>query len=135
MTDFSKYIGLKFKHQGRGFDGVDCYGLLALMLKEEKGIEMPEFEYTLYWHGEGYNHIADNVYKFKNWGPVKEASRPFDVILFYSSAFSRDVVNHMGIFIGDDKFVHVSVLYNSRIDRLNAYWSNRIYAVLRCPFV
>ena len=93
---------------------------------------MPEFEYIVDWYKQGYNHIGENIPKFKDWIRLNEASRPLDVILFYSSP-TKKVVSHLGIYIGDDKFVHISTLYNSRVDRLNDHWMNRIYAILRCP--
>jgi cell wall-associated NlpC family hydrolase len=133
MIDFSKYINIPFKHKGRNFDGVDCYGLLVLILKEEKKISLPEYEYAFNWYKEGCNYIQDNIPKFSDWQQIKEPTKPTDVILFYSSP-SRKIVSHMGIYIGDDKFIHVGSTYKSRIDRLNDHWKNRIYAVLRCNF-
>jgi len=132
MIDFSKYINLKFKHKGRTFNGVDCYGLFALILKEEKDIDMPEYEYTFNWDNEGCNLIQDKLRYFTHWERLKEPSKPLDLILFYASPSSKKAT-HIGIYIGDDKFLHVSTLYNSRIDRLNNHWKNMIYAVLRCP--
>lgn len=133
MPNFEKYIGLSFKHKGRDFNGVDCYGLLALLLKEEKDIEMPEYEYTFNWCEEGCNHIKEKMHYFTHWKILKEPSKPLDVILFYDSPESK-VVSHMGIYIGDNRFIHVSSLYSSRSDKLEGHWLKRVYKVLRCDF-
>lgn len=133
MSKFENYIGLQFKHKGRDFNGVDCYGLLSLMLKEEKNIDIPDYEYTLNWSSEGCDHIKEKMGYFTNWKRIKEPSKPFDVLLFYASSNSK-IVNHMGIFIGDNKFIHINSLYRSRIDKLEGYWENKLYAVLRCNF-
>ena len=133
MINFDKYIGLSFKHKGRDFDGVDCYGLFALMLKEEKNINMPGYEYTLNWSDEGCNHIQEKMYYFNNWDAVGEPLKPFDVILFYATPNNK-IVNHMGIYIGDNKFIHASSLYKSKIDKLEGAWKHRIYKILRFNF-
>lgn len=36
-----EYVGLPFKFKGRDRDGVDCYGLLRLVLMEKKGLALP----------------------------------------------------------------------------------------------
>jgi len=38
-----EYVGLPFKSSGRDRDGIDCYGLLALVMLEQFGIEVPIF--------------------------------------------------------------------------------------------
>jgi cell wall-associated NlpC family hydrolase len=133
MIDFSKYIGLSFKHKGRSFDGVDCYGLFALILKEEKGIQLPEYEYSFDWDKEGCRHIQEKVSNFPSWERLEEPSNPLDLILFYSSP-SRKISNHMGIYIGNDRFIHSSILYKSKVDILNDFWRSKIYIVLRVDF-
>ncbi len=41
-----KYIGIPFVKRGRGFDGVDCYGLHWLIEKTEAGNELPILDYA-----------------------------------------------------------------------------------------
>lgn len=41
--DFNRYVGLPFKDGGRGFDGVDCYGLVCIFYANELGIELRSF--------------------------------------------------------------------------------------------
>lgn len=37
---FDRYVGLPWLEGGCGFDGVDCWGLLSLFYREERGIEL-----------------------------------------------------------------------------------------------
>lgn len=41
---FEKYLSIPYRAGGRDWSGCDCYGLVRLILKEEKGIELPLFE-------------------------------------------------------------------------------------------
>ncbi len=43
------YIGIPFADCGRGRLGIDCWGLLRLVLRERFGIEIPSYD-NLYFH-------------------------------------------------------------------------------------
>lgn len=131
LSNFDKYINLKFKYKGRDFNGVDCYGLIYLILKNEKGIELLEYEYSKKWYLEGKNYILDIKNDLKNWKKTElDKIKPFDVILFYATP-RKLVVNHMGLSIGEEKFIHVSEDHNSRVEKLNDFWVSKIYAIMR----
>ena len=38
----NKYVGLPWAWKGRTSEGVDCYGLLRLVYRDERGIALPE---------------------------------------------------------------------------------------------
>lgn len=131
LSLFSKYINLRFKYKGRDFSGVDCFGLVYLILKNEKQIELSEYDYSRKWYLEGKNYIVDIKNDLQTWSSIDiEQIRPFDVILFYASP-KRIIVNHMGLYIGEEKFIHISEDHNSRVERINDHWISRIYAIMR----
>ena len=43
MHWMTPYIGLPYLTGGRNKKGLDCWGLMRLIYKEEKGIELPEY--------------------------------------------------------------------------------------------
>ena len=47
-----KYMKLEFKPHGRDWDGVDCYGLLRLIYREQLDIELPSYD-------ESYERTSD----------------------------------------------------------------------------
>ena len=133
--NFDKYINLPYKHSGRDFNGVDCYGLIWLIYKEERNIILPDHLYEYDWVEKGCNHIIEQTY-IVSLNPTfkwidKDQCNIYDGLFFYAST-KRIVVNHIGLYIGEGhKFVHISARYNSRVDRLDNLWENRLYGVMR----
>jgi cell wall-associated NlpC family hydrolase len=130
MTDFSKYIGIPFKHMGRDFCGVDCFGLCKLILTNEANIDFGDYleklEYSFDWY-KSENHIINNIPKY--WYYVNAPFKKYDVLLFYTRSYS--IANHMGLYIEDGKFIHIDINNTSRIDRLEGFWDKKLYKVLR----
>lgn len=123
-----KYIDLPYKNLGRDFDGVDCYGLLWLIYKEERNIVLPDFTELMYdqkWYRK-HNHIVDNI--SDEWSKVKEPFKRYDAIIFYGR---YEVADHIGVYIGDNKFIHITENSTSMISRLDDYWCKKIYGVIR----
>ena len=135
MSKFDKYINIPYKHAGRDFAGVDCYGLIWLMFKTERDIILKDYIYEYEWVTNGCNHISEETNKLSaepqiNWINNNNYIQ-YDVLFLYAST-KKLVVNHMGIYLAEeDKFAHISANYNSRIDRLNGYWQSRLYGVMR----
>ena len=38
-----RYVGLAFRDHGRDREGVDCWGLLSLVMREQYGVELPSY--------------------------------------------------------------------------------------------
>lgn len=130
MYNFGKYIGIPYKNLGRDFSGCDCYGLVYLVYKTELGIVLPDYtelQYSKDWYKEE-NHILENI--DSKWSKVEETPyKIFDALIFYGIGFTT-VANHIGIYIGDDKFLHVFSSSTSMISRLEKF-SNKLYGVMR----
>ncbi|GAG12138.1 unnamed protein product [marine sediment metagenome] len=126
--NFSKYIDIPHLYKGSDFSGADCYGLIKLIIKEEKTITLPDFWYTEMWYKENKNHIINNMSKVK----IIKVSPPyqaFDGLLFYDQR--RKLVNHIGLLIEENKFIHTYRKNSSKIDRLEGYWKSRLYQGVR----
>jgi probable lipoprotein NlpC len=133
-TKWSKYINIPFKDLGRDFSGVDCYGLIALIFKEEKGLVIPDYTELLY--GKDRTEIKekrDNILESMGifWVKAEGKLKPFDALIFNRGCNSK-VSSHVGLYIGNNKFIHVLENFPSYIEKLdNSVWKSRLYGAMR----
>uniref|UniRef100_A0A6M3LB33 Putative tail protein n=1 Tax=viral metagenome TaxID=1070528 RepID=A0A6M3LB33_9ZZZZ len=118
--DFSKYIGLKYKHLGRDFSGVDCFGIVWLIFKGERDITLPDFTTLNY----------SDALTYKSFTKVKPPYKPFDCPIFLDG-HTMTFANHIGVFITGDSFIHIEENTTSMISRLDDYYKSKLYIVIR----
>jgi len=103
--NFSKYLGIPYKNNGRSFDGVDCFGLVSLVFAIEKKITLPDYSENRELINCSINkdeHLLGSLTKL--WRLVKdEEFNIFDVHVFLDDFAS---ITHSGINIGYNKFLH-----------------------------
>lgn len=117
---FEKYIGLKYKEKGRDFSGVDCYGLVRLIYKNEYKIDLPSFteEYTQ----DDTLRIQELIAQYKEgWESVDDPVEG-SIVLFRVLGTE----SHVGVVINSTQFIHVRENQDSVIESLDsAYWKKR----------
>lgn len=117
---FEKYIGLKYKEKGRDFSGVDCYGLVRLIYKNEYKIDLPSFteEYTQ----DNTLRIQELIAQYKEgWESVDDPVEG-SIVLFRVLGTE----SHVGVVINSTQFIHVRENQDSVIESLDsAYWKKR----------
>lgn len=127
--DFSEYIGLPFKSLGRDRAGLDCCGLALLVLRERFGIHAPDylFDYPDAMDRAAVSAVVEREAKTR-W--VKAGDPPVlgDVVVFHRGRMQ----SHVGVVIGDRRFLHIVEGANSCIARLDSIaWRNRIVGFYR----
>lgn len=101
------YLGRPYRWGARGPDAFDCSGFVGRVY-EELGVALPRTTREL------WNALA----------PVAEP-QPGDLVFF---SFSGNGVDHVGIYLGDGRFVHANSLKNRvMIEPLDAPWYRRVY--------
>jgi len=99
----NKYLGIPFKHRGRNFSGLDCYGLV-IKIYEDLGYKIFDLEsYDEALLKSDANYFIDNYHK--EWVRI-EKPKIFDVVLFRNNSCS--IVTHCGVVLKEDKFIHCS---------------------------
>ena len=131
MIDVSKYIGIPFRDGGRGWDGLDCWGLVLLAWKEEMGVSMPDMgdEYSSAFARGDVSGLFGK-YTSQNWNEDVTAlpRRPLDVLVFRFGPFEL----HAGLWVAPGEMLHVMQGMETAVERYDGFkWSKRLSRILR----
>ena len=121
-----KYLGIPYQHHGRELSGLDCYGLI-LKVFADQGVELWDIhdEYDDQWSWQGKNLFVENY--AREWEEVEDP-RFMDIVCFKNG---KGVVNHAGILLGENKFIHAvkaGVVISKFTDR---QWQKRLVGFYR----
>lgn len=108
-----RYVGVPYVWGGTSFNGVDCSGFVQAVF-EHNGVSLPR--------------TADS--QFEVGRPVKTVDlQPGDVVFFETYAVGA---SHVGIYLGNGRFVHASSSNGVRVDALSeGYYSSRYLGARR----
>jgi lipoprotein Spr len=114
FASVKQYLGIRYRFGGNTPAGFDCSGFVRFMFNKELDVNLP--------------HSSREM---ATMGARVERSqlRPGDLV-FFKNAQNR--INHVGIFIGNDTFVHSSLSKGITRDSLNeSYYSKRFATAVR----
>lgn len=102
LCDFSlRFMNLPYTWGGRSSFGYDCSGFVQMLFRQ-MGILIPrDTKDQIYW--EGFNEISLDQLK------------PGDLIFW---GLAKDKIRHVGLFIGEGKFIHAGVAENTPYIRI-----------------
>ncbi|MGL5006298.1 MAG: bifunctional murein DD-endopeptidase/murein LD-carboxypeptidase [Plesiomonas sp.] len=107
LEQFSEWRGVRYRLGGNSKKGIDCSAFVQRTFFEQFGIELPRSTRDQQTTGKLIN---------------KKHLQPGDLVLFKTGSTGR----HVGIYIGNSKFVHASTSSGVMISNLNdGYWKNR----------
>ena len=124
----NKYVGLPYLANGRTTAGLDCWGLVVLVYCEELGIQLPSLATEYMGTNPDNSTIIDLVTQTKEaWEQVTDPKLG-DVCVF--NILGEPI--HVGIYIGEQKFLHVREGEYSVIESLDSYkWNRRLEGTYR----
>jgi murein DD-endopeptidase MepM/ murein hydrolase activator NlpD len=109
-----RYIGVPYEWGGESFDGVDCSGFVQAVFRHN-GIELPR--------------TADAQFEVGRRVFGQDNLRPGDLVFFQTYT---EGASHVGIYLGEGRFVHASASDGVRIDSLSDdYYASRYLGARR----
>lgn len=123
---YNKYIGLPYKDNGRTTAGIDCWGLACLVYREHLDIELPTLDDS--YVGSQDLAVRELVKHTKeSWISVQEPKLG-DICVFNILGEPT----HVGIYVGDQKFLHARAGQDSVIESLDSVrWNRRLEGIYR----
>jgi cell wall-associated NlpC family hydrolase len=122
------YVGIPFVDGGRGRDGLDCWGLVRLVLRERFGAEVPDLEVT----GGTCPPAAVGeaaVSELPRWREIRAGQeRPGDVVLLRLNGHPT----HVGVVVLRGTMLHCLAGCDSCVEHyLGPLWSRRLVGIYR----
>lgn len=107
MNQYATWKGVRYRMGGTTKKGVDCSGFVQLTFKEQFGVKLPRSTRE-------QQKIGEKI--------AKTDLINGDIVVFNAGSTGR----HVGIYIGNNKFVHASTSIGVTISDMNdRYWKNR----------
>ncbi len=88
-----RYLGKRYVWGAVGPNKFDCSGFTQYVIRKSKGVKLPRVSRKQAYYGK---YVS------------RSNLRPGDLIFFDTSRRRRGYVNHVGIYIGGNKFIHAS---------------------------
>lgn len=115
-VDYSDLIGVPFVSGGRSKEeGLDCYGLVLEVYKRN-GIALPEY-YTESYDSKIVSSIMLNSRDTSGFWQRLEVPEHLAIM---GICFNCQAINHVGVYIGDGKFIHTRQRIGVNIDRVES---------------
>lgn len=110
------WMGTPYKYGGIDFNGVDCSGFVQNIFQQTVNIDLPRTVDLMYQHG-----------TFVRGGELICGD-----LLFFKNIRGRSGVDHVGIYVGNNHFIHASTSQGVVISDLNAvYYISRFVSARR----
>lgn len=117
----NKYIGIPFLDKGRDINGIDCWGLVRLVYKQEYHIDLPNFSTN--YEADDSEQMRDLLAQYKEGWEKIDTPTEGCIVLFNILG----VESHMGIAVSSTHFLHARERCDSAIESFESVaWRNRI---------
>lgn len=111
---FDRFIGLPYLDRGRDFDGVDCWGLVRLVFRDLRCIDLPSFSERYLTAADPRAIAALIADELDPWEEIAAGQETvFDAVLMREGGHPR----HIGLVAAPGMVLHVQRGETSRIER------------------
>ncbi len=105
------WLGTKYRRGGMSRKAVDCSGFTGLIYK------------TVF--DQQIDRVSTVIAKNLKESVAKEDLLPGDMVFF--STFKKKYINHVGIYLGEGKFIHASIKKGVTVSRLDEGYYSKAY--------
>lgn len=98
-----RWLGTPYKYGGETREGVDCSALVMNVYKEALGMKLPRTSVT----------------QHDNSQAVSKGNLTVGDLVFFSTTKGRTGISHVGLYIGNDRFIHASSSRGVVVSRLS----------------
>ena len=109
------------------FGEQDCYSLVRDYYRQELNIELPTTVFEDDWWEKGLNYFDD---LFDSFGFQKVDNLEKNDLIFFK--VMAPIANHVGVYLGEDLFLHHAVNRLSCRESVNSVWRKYITGYYRC---
>ncbi|SFN31665.1 lipoprotein Spr [Izhakiella capsodis] len=107
MNQYASWKGVRYRLGGESKRGIDCSAFVQTTFREQFGLSLPR---------------STSQQRESGRSVQRSKLRPGDLVLFHAGSTGR----HVGIYLGNDNFVHASTSSGVMISSLNnSYWKHR----------
>ena len=106
--EVADWLGTRYRRGGMSRKAVDCSGFTNIIYKNVYGMQL--------------DRVSTSIAKNVKEAIPKEDLEPGDMVFF--STFRKKYINHVGVYIGDGKFIHASIKHGVIVSSLaEGYYS------------
>ena len=119
---YNKYIGIPYKDGGRDENGLDCWGLVRLVYKEQYNIDLPSFT-SHYSTAKDRELINELISRHKEgW---EKTTEPVEGSVVLMRVLGTET--HVGVYLGNNAMLHIREGVHAIIEPVDTTtWKNRI---------
>ena len=116
LRQIDPWMGVRYRNGGNTTSGIDCSAFTATILSNYRGVKLPRTSREQY-------HFCERI--------KSDELQVGDLLFFTTRGRS---ISHVGIYLGNDKFVHASSSNGVMVsDRKEPYFSTRFMGAGRVP--
>lgn len=120
MIELNDLIGKPFDPDGYGPDNYSCYGLAVEVFKRY-GVTIPRTNISVCaCQDASQQEIQTNLMAY--WAETDTLLAPTGLVI---RSGNPDFANHLGVYIGNGRMIHITINRNVVIDRISS-WKNKI---------
>lgn len=120
IAEARRWIGTPYVHGGKSRRGTDCSGMVMVIYEEKAGVRLPR----------------NSARQQEFCAPVRRADLVPGDLVFFSSSVRGNRISHVGIYTGDDRFIHASSSRGVMVSNLNEkYYASHYHSAGRVPGV